>query len=178
MQLLQLRKINTASFPIQYNENFYHDILKRNNASLNKFAYYKEFIVGAVCCRIEDVQDKKDCEEKKQKKRLYIMTLAVLAAYRGRGIGSKLLQSILDYCGTVQVDEITLHVQISNQGAIRFYTERFQFEQGDMVENYYRRIDPPHCYVLYKDMRPTNGNHSSKELPETSSDDETKLCKT
>jgi ribosomal protein S18 acetylase RimI-like enzyme len=89
------------------------------------------------------------------------MTLGVLAAYRGRGIGSKLIQSVLDHVEQHKdkdqplslVDEIVLHVQISNDDAIKFYTERFDFEQGPMVENYYRRIDPPHCYILKKKLR-------------------------
>jgi N-alpha-acetyltransferase 50 len=98
------------------------------------------------------------------------MTLAVLAAYRGRGIGSDLLQSVLDYCAQQQqqqqrgstlrdgaveaspIVEIALHVHISNNDAIRFYTEKFGFVRGELVENYYRRIDPPHCYLLYKKL--------------------------
>lgn len=151
---LQLRKINTASFPIQYNEGFYKDVLKRNNDELNKFAYCNEFVVGALCARVEET------EAGSGQHRLYIMTLAVLAAYRGRGIGSQLLQSILDYCERRRtsrseegiISEIALHVQISNDDAIRFYTRRFGFVQGEMVENYYKRIDPPHCYQLYKKL--------------------------
>ena len=50
------------------------------------------------------------------------------------------------------VVEISLHVQISNDDAIKFYT-KLGFEQGEIVENYYRRIDPPHCYKLYKKLR-------------------------
>jgi N-alpha-acetyltransferase 50 len=141
----QLRRINTVAFPIQYNEGFYRDVLKRNNAELNKFAYSNEFVIGAVCARVEDV-------DKSGTKRLYIMTLAVLAAYRGRGIGSDLLRSLLMYCETpdARISEIALHVHVSNDDAIRFYTEKFGFTKGPMVENYYRRIDPPHCYLLYK----------------------------
>ena len=91
--------------------------------------------------------------------RIYIMTLGVLAAYRNRGIGSKLVQSVLDHFqsqkdGTLYtVDEIMLHVQTSNADAITFYGEKFGFEKGELVENYYKRIDPPHCYVLRKKLR-------------------------
>jgi ribosomal protein S18 acetylase RimI-like enzyme len=87
------------------------------------------------------------------------MTLGVLAAYRGRTIGTQLIQTILDHYEEHRDDEfanvveISLHVQISNEDAIQFYTKRFGFEKGDMVENYYRRIDPPHCYLLYKKLR-------------------------
>ena len=153
---IKLRKINTAAFPIQYNEGFYQDVLKRNNEELNKFAYSNEFVIGAVCARIEDI------DASSGNKRLYIMTLAVLAAYRGRGIGGELIKSLLDYCdrqrttnsqqGDALISEIALHVHISNDDAIRFYVEKFGFIQGPMVENYYRRIDPPHCYLLYKTL--------------------------
>ena len=89
------------------------------------------------------------------------MTLAVLAAYRSRGAGSKLVQSILEYYEThkndpshemYHVNEITLHVQTSNQDAIKFYVDKFGFCQGELVQNYYRRIDPPDCYVLSKKL--------------------------
>lgn len=148
----QLRQINTACFPVSYNDNFYRDVVHRQNIGLNKFCYWNGFVVGAVCTRVEDIS-----EDNRQ--RLYIMTLGVLAAYRGRGAGSQLIQSILDYFEQekdgelAKVDEIALHVQISNQDAIRFYTQRFGFVQGEMVENYYRRIDPPHCYLLSKKLR-------------------------
>lgn len=185
----QLRKINNVSFPIQYNEGFYQDVVNRNDETLNKFAYYNEFVVGALCARVEDA------DLVSGKRRLYIMTLAVLAAYRGRGIGSELLQSVLDYCDQQQqqqsaqiatatggssgttapspsiptISEIVLHVHVSNEDAIRFYTEKFGFVKGELVENYYRRIDPPHCYLLYKTLDPTaeKGTRSSEEAKDS-----------
>ena len=91
--------------------------------------------------------------------RIYIMTLATLAPYRNRGIGASLLKSLLAYFESNKdskaletVDEIALHVQTSNADAVRFY-ERFGFENVGLVENYYKRIDPPHCYELRKKLR-------------------------
>ena len=87
------------------------------------------------------------------------MTLGVLAAYRNHGIGSKLLQSVLDYLAAqtegklATVDEISLQVQTSNTDAMEFYGKKFGFERGELVENYYKRIDPPHCYILRKKLR-------------------------
>ena len=90
------------------------------------------------------------------------MTLGVLAAYRGHGIGTKLVQSVLDYYEKqkdndkemmARVDEIMLHVQTSNDDAMKFYCDKFGFEKGELVENYYKRIDPPHCYILSKKLR-------------------------
>jgi ribosomal protein S18 acetylase RimI-like enzyme len=149
----QLRKVNTACFPIQYQETFYKDVVAQQNEGLSKFAYWNGLVIGAVCTRVEDLPDNAPNQ------RLYVMTCAVLAAYRGRGAGSQLIQSVLDYYEKEKdgefnnVVEICLHVHISNNDAIKFYTGRFGFEQGPMVENYYRRIDPPHCYLLYKKLK-------------------------
>ena len=143
--------MNLACFPVQYQETYYKNVVKGKNEDLCKFAYWNGYIVGAACSRVENV-------EGSDSQRLYIMTLCVLAAYRGRGIGTQLIQSILDYyeaqkdSSLSKVDEIALHVQISNEDAMNFYKTKFGFEKGQLVENYYRRIDPPHCYVLYKKL--------------------------
>ena len=152
---VQLRKVNLACFPVQYQEQYYKDVVERKNEGLCKFAYWNGFVVGAACARVENYKLEDDTE----KQRLYIMTLGVLAAYRGRNIGTQLIQSIFDYFEQnkdgelANVNEMCLHVQINNDDAMNFYTTRFGFEKGEMVENYYRRIDPPHCYRLYKKLR-------------------------
>lgn len=177
----KLKRINGPAFPVQYDDSFYQDIIKRSNENLNKFAIHKGRVVGAICSRIEEKKcggrsssDSDDSDDNgriggdgkeegrkrggspgRTKRRLYIMTLAVLAPYRGRGIGSQLLRSTLDCFerrNLYVVDEIALHVQICNEDAMRFYTERFGFTKGEMVKNYYRRVNPPHCYLLYKKM--------------------------
>jgi ribosomal protein S18 acetylase RimI-like enzyme len=167
--------VNLACFPVQYQETYYKDVVEKHDEGLCKFAYYNGFVVGAACSRLEDIpnveDDKTDNTDDSNnksnsnnkntsnKKRIYIMTLGVLAAYRGRQIGTQLIQSILDHYESQKeneykdVTEIVLHVQVSNEDAIKFYTTRFGFEKGEMVENYYRRIDPPHCYKLYKKLR-------------------------
>ena len=165
-----MRKVNLACFPVQYQDKYYKDVSESKGDGLCKFAYWNGFVVGAACARLEpihvvhkdndDSNDKNGTSDGSGKKRIYIMTLGVLAAYRGRTIGAQLIQSILDHfehnMGNAElkdVTEISLHVQISNEDAIKFYTEKFGFEKGEMVENYYRRIDPPHCYKLYKKLR-------------------------
>ncbi len=163
-----------ACFPVQYQDKYYKDVSETKSDGLCKFAYWNGFVVGAACARIEPLnankgsgesgdndENKSDniSEEKDGDKRIYIMTLGVLAAYRGRTIGAQLIQSILDYYEKNKnspelkdVKEISLHVQISNDDALKFYIEKFGFEKGEVVENYYKRIDPPHCYKLFKTL--------------------------
>ena len=158
---IKLRQINRICFPVSYNDSFYKEIVKKKDENLCKFAYVNGFVIGAICARIETNPDSDNNNSKKQSNRIYIMTLAVLAAYRSRGAGTKLVESILEYYESnkddtshemYNVNEITLHVQTSNQDAIKFYVEKFGFVQGELVPNYYRRIDPPDCYVLSKKL--------------------------
>ena len=82
----QLKKLNTVVFPVSYNDKFYIDVLEAGE--LAKLAYYNDILVGAVCCRV----DTSDAQ-----RRLYIMTLGCLFPYRRLGIGSVMVNHILNF---------------------------------------------------------------------------------
>ncbi|CAM9106897.1 unnamed protein product [Choristocarpus tenellus] len=133
----QLRKLNSAIFPVRYHDKFYADILS-TNPDFTQFVYSNDLIVGAMCCRIED-------SEFPNHKKLYIMTLGVLASWRRRGIGSKLLRrAITNLLHYPNIREIYLHVQTSNQEAAHGFCVEAK------IENYYNRIEPPDCYLLQR----------------------------
>ena len=109
-------------------------------------AYYNDVIVGAVCCRVDTTDP--------SSRRLYIMTLGCLASYRRLGIGTLMVEHVLDYVKTkdTNFDNIFLHVQVNNQDAIEFY-KKFGFEIVETRKNYYKRIEPPDAYVLSKSLK-------------------------
>ncbi|KAF3447184.1 hypothetical protein FNV43_RR12364 [Rhamnella rubrinervis] len=142
--LMQLKKLNTALFPVRYNDKYYTDAL--TSGEFTKLAYYSDICVGSIACRLEKKDNGAVC--------VYIMTLGVLAPYRGLGIGTRLLNHALDLCAKQNISEIYLHVQTNNEDAINFY-KKFGFEITETIENYYTNITPPDCYVLTKHISQT-----------------------
>merc|ERR1712126_770931 len=121
----------------------YKDVLEAGE--LAKLAYFNDIVVGAVCCRV-DMQG--------TGRKLYIMTLGCLAPYRRLGIGTKMLEHVLNI---VKEDgnytSIFLHVQVNNESAIEFY-KKFGFNTVETKEQYYKRIEPADAHVLEKVLRP------------------------
>ncbi len=78
----------------------------------------------------------------------HLISIAVLEEYRGRGIGSALLQHTIDAMRNVyKVASIYLEVRVSNIGAIRLY-EKFGFKKARIVREYYRDGEDAYVMVL------------------------------
>ncbi|KAL3819065.1 hypothetical protein ACJIZ3_004970 [Penstemon smallii] len=137
--LMQLKKLNTALFPVRYKDKYYADALA--SGEFTKLAYYSDICVGSIACRLEKKESGAVC--------VYIMTLGVLAPYRGLGIGTKLLNHVFEHCMKQNIGEVYLHVQTNNEDAIDFY-KKFGFEITETIQNYYTNITPPDCYVVTK----------------------------
>jgi len=173
----QLRRLNLAIFPVTYNDKFYRDVLSNESKEILRLVFHSDVLVGAVCCRIEakpdaevedDVSKKANKKQKKvEMKRVYIMTLGVLAPYRGYGIGRKMIEKMIDFVKTRDdVDEIFLNVQTSNEDAINFY-KHFGFEIKSTIRNYYKRIEPPDCYVVSRHFDKSSKKESNAQKADT-----------
>jgi len=156
-----LRKINASVFPVVYHDKFYKDVLEAGE--LAKLVYYNDVVVGAVCCRVDPPV------EGQHGKKLYIMTLGCLAPYRRLGVGTKMLEHVMDVADKEGgVEAIFLHVQgestsateralfrlslsfvANNEGALAFY-RRHGFQIVATNEEYYKRIKPAEAHVLEK----------------------------
>ena len=78
------------------------------------------------------------------------MTLGCLAPYRRLGIGTKMLQHVMDIVAKDgNLNSVVLHVQVNNEGALDFY-KKFGFEIVETKEAYYKRIEPADAHVLEK----------------------------
>lgn len=108
-------------------------------------------LAGAIAVRLEKHPKLPD------KARMYIMTLGVYAPHRARGIGSRLLMNSLNEASEDEnIVDAYLHVQVNNEEAIKFYcdpTGKFAFEKGEVIEKYYKRIEPDSAVVLRLEMK-------------------------
>merc|ERR1719316_2610637 len=141
----QLKKLNIATFPVNYPEQFYQDLLKQLEYS--RLGYFLDILIAGICCRVENRSE--------GGKKLYIMTLSVLRPYRCRGVGEFLMDWVLEKLTkdgkADDIQDIYLHVQTSNEAAIRFY-RKYNFEIVDEIKGYYKTLDPPDCYILQRAM--------------------------
>ena len=72
--------------------------------------------------------------------------------YRSLGVGSQMLQQVLHAASAStkpKIDRIYLHVQVSNDGAKRFY-ERNGFVTAGVDDSYYKKITPRGAWILEK----------------------------
>jgi ribosomal protein S18 acetylase RimI-like enzyme len=178
----QVKTINSVVLPLSYSASsqIYNHMV---DVGLSFLARHKSKPVGALGCRIEKIKSREtstdvvvpklsahvDLNDGKEHLRVNILTLAVLAPYRGQGVGKMLmkrlfhdLSELMKQEDSIQIDQIYLHVQTVNQEAIRFY-EYFGFVKQEMIKEFYKRIEHRDCY-LYVLHVSDNNDHWKKKL--------------
>ena len=91
------------------------------------------------------------------------MTLGCLAHYRRLGIGSRMIQHIMDLVEKDgQFESIFLHVQVDNEDAINLYI-KFGFEVIEIKEQYYEATESGDAFLLEKNLRKTNDKQEKNQ---------------
>ncbi|OMH83245.1 putative N-acetyltransferase san [Zancudomyces culisetae] len=177
-----LKGLNDLIFPIRYSAEFYNRIVRGEHQA--KIVTLSDMIgsVGSIITRYQPYRFTEDyqrltggnfnasglSEMKEYHSRFvatdhrhhqyneaYIMTIGVLPMFRNLGIGTILLQNLIDQLrrnndsvknckikgkpAGFQTESIVLHVLRTNSGAIRFYTERFGFTKSELIKGYYKK---------------------------------------
>lgn len=92
------------------------------------------------------------------------MTLGCLAPYRRLGIGTRMLNHVMDIVQRDNnLESVYLHVQVNNTSALSFY-KRFGFDVVETKEQYYKRIEPADAHVLEKRVKAADGSVKAKTL--------------
>ena len=81
----------------------------------------------------------------------HLVSIAVRAPYRRKGIGSKLLEETIRVMREVyKTDSIYLEVRVTNEPAIRLY-EKFGFRKARIVKGYY--ADGEDAFIMVKRLK-------------------------
>lgn len=75
------------------------------------------------------------------------LTLTVMKDYWGQGIGTRLMEMMVDFCISTGVKVITLECRADNSRAIRLY-EKFGFTVMGRLENYFRINEKYHAALI------------------------------
>jgi ribosomal protein S18 acetylase RimI-like enzyme len=69
----------------------------------------------------------------------------------GRAASELLRFALAKAQADTSITEVYLHVQTSNDEAKQFYMSS-GFEDMGIIKDYYKRIDPPDCFILKKTL--------------------------
>lgn len=130
--LSTLRLLNKTLFPVRYADSFYSSLLFPNPERVCRILSVEGHPIGVI--HFKKHSERRTC---------YLISLGVLAPYRGFGLGSYLLDFCLKHCKREWgdgVDMIELHVQASNWKALQFY-ERHGFKRISLEADYYNNVE-------------------------------------
>ncbi|KAK0428953.1 hypothetical protein QR680_011104 [Steinernema hermaphroditum] len=140
---IAVKRICSEAFPIEYPDNWYDDVVGGKLLSYGLFHQRTELTsvivaeIKPLCqCNVED----RDIYTDQNARVIYILSLAVDARFRRKGIATMLLNYLIDFVAAQEFPQpkvIYLHVLNKNHSAINFY-RRNGFRYHTTLLNYYR----------------------------------------
>ena len=124
--LLLEKEVYAGRLP--WDEEVFAEELRRRD-SLYLLLLERDFLAGAIGCRFS-------------LSKAHITFLAVVPKEQGQGIGSHLVQTVLDLAKSADLKTVTLEVRVENRKAQELY-RRLGFEDNFVRKNYYNNDDCP-----------------------------------
>lgn len=133
-------------------------------------------MIGGIRCKLEK-QEPGQVIHGRDATNLYIQTLHLLSAHRGRGVATSLLNSLL-FAPTVEripsqvsdlvkhynISSVTAHVHEANEDALKWYVSRGFKVQDGVFEGYYRRLKPSGAKIVRLEVQWEDEDAGGKPL--------------
>jgi len=126
--------INMRTLPEHYSDYFYLEILSEFPETFLA-AEIGEMVVGYIMCRIE--YGFSHLKRFGLSRKGHIVSVAVLDEHRNKGVGTKLVEHVMEEMRKKSCKEVYLEVRVSNLRAIALY-ERLNYKKVSRLEGYYR----------------------------------------
>ncbi len=132
----QVHEINQLSLEISF--RFYYDLFHKTEPELFLIAEYENKIIGFILV--------KDGENFGEKPTAIIYALAVSPSYRSSGIGSQLVNALINVLREKHIKKLFLHVRVGNDSAIKFYLN-LGFTKLQRIKEFYSWGEDAHRMV-------------------------------
>jgi len=140
--IIPVMEINLRTLPEHYSDYFYESLI----AELPEAFVVAEIsgkIIGYIMCKME--YGFSNFKKLGFVKKGHVGSVAVIDEYRGKGIGSELVNESLKGVKMRQCGEMYLEVRCSNNDAVRLY-EKLGFSINQRLKTYYR--DGEDAYLM------------------------------
>ncbi|KAI1613985.1 hypothetical protein EDD37DRAFT_474911 [Exophiala viscosa] len=153
--LPSIQRLTSTTLPVRYSEVFFTATLTDPVvAQLSRAVLYSSDPVGWIRCRLEPCSPRTDASfSGLELSQIYIQALALLSPYRGLGLASVLLETILSSSIAKASETVCIyaHVWEKNEDALDWYAKR-GFKRVMLVEQYYRRLKPSGAWIVRKEL--------------------------
>jgi N-alpha-acetyltransferase 50 len=152
-----IQRLTLTLLPVRYPDNFFSGSVDEVlPAIFSRVALSMSKPIGWIRCRLDPFPEPTSPPSNARPiyNQIYIQALCLLGPYRGQGVATALLESILKPRLLLEHDvaSIYAHVWECNTDALEWYSKR-GFYQVVMVDNYYRKLRPGGAWIVKKDLR-------------------------
>ena len=144
--IIPVIEINLKTLPEHYSDYFYESLLEELPEAFI-VAEISGKIVGYIMCKME--HGFSNFKKLGFVKKGHVVSVAVIDEYRGKGVGSVLVNEAIKGVKIRQCSELYLEVRCSNNDAVRLY-EKLGFSIIQRLKAYYR--DGEDAYVMATDF--------------------------
>ncbi|KEF61152.1 uncharacterized protein A1O9_02717 [Exophiala aquamarina CBS 119918] len=150
--LPSIQRLTNTTLQVRYSDKFFQGTLTDDGAAqLSRVVLYSSEPVGWIRCCLEPYGPEKGSQPQLQQ--IYIQALALLAPYRGIGLASILLNTIISSPLAHAHNTVCIyaHVWEKNEDALEWYAKR-GFKRVLLLERYYRRLRPGGAWIVRKEL--------------------------
>ncbi len=152
-----LQRLTSTLLPVRYPDKFFTGVVGEiTSATFSRVAVSSSKPIGWIRCRLDPFPESTSppSNTKPIYNQVYIQALCLLAPYRGQGIATALLDTVLrpKLLTEHDVESVYAHVWESNEDALEWYQKR-GFRRVMLIENYYRKLRPGGAWIVKRDLR-------------------------
>ncbi|KIW27611.1 uncharacterized protein PV07_07337 [Cladophialophora immunda] len=152
-----IQRLTATTLPIRYSDAFFTTTLTDPIVNkLSRVVLYASQPVGWIRCRLEPCSPNSSLITPSPPSKIYIQALALLSPYRGLGLATLLLDTILCSASAQAADTVCIyaHVWEKNEDALEWYAKR-GFKRVMLVDHYYRKLRPSGAWIVRKELEGT-----------------------